>query len=413
MAGFVLRNLSIVDWEVRAAIAGTVVLLVVASFVLLRRRPVLRWSARAACLPLAVLFAGAAVNAHYYYFPTLGALLGRNAVDQVSGSTFQQMLSRLRTSSGAHGRARSAHAVTLPSHGIVIPFQMPGTVSHFSPRTGEVYLPPVWFQLPHPHLPVIELLHGSPGSPADWTRGSRADLTADEYAAAHDGYAPILVMPDVNGAWRNDSECVDGPRGMAETYLRVDVRNAVVRTFAARADGASWGIAGLSEGGSCALQMGLRHPDDFRVVGDFSGDDHPWAGGGLRSLFWGSTPSEVQRAEASYDPRVLLANRHPSRGPAIAFAIGRSDHLQPKLERLYAAALRDGLPATYATYPGGHEFRLWGNCLAGAFPWMVSFLDRSAPAPRYRHVTSRIARTHAVKDAGVPRYLYRFPIQRT
>jgi S-formylglutathione hydrolase FrmB len=385
MTGYTLRNLSIVSWELRAAIVGVVVLLLAASWLRLRRHPVLRWSARVACLPLAVLFAAATVNAHYYYFPTLGALLGRNAADQVSASEFQKMAYGIRLAGGAHGRARGGHRIELPDHGVVISFRMPGTVSHFSPRTGQVYLPPIWFQLPHPHLPVIELLHGSPGSPSDWTRGSGADLTADAYARAHAGFAPILVMPDVNGvSWWHDSECVDGPKGNAETYLRVDVRNAVVSAFDARADGASWGVAGLSEGGSCALQMGLRHPDEFRVVGDFSGDDHPWATGGLRSLFWGSTQSELQHAESTYDPRVLLANWHSKRGPAIAFAIGRSDGLQPKLERLYAAALRDGLPATYATYSGGHEFHLWGRCLAGSFAWMVSYLDRSVAPLRYR-----------------------------
>jgi hypothetical protein len=43
--------------------------------------------------------------------------------------------------------------------------------------------------------------------------------------------------------------------------------------------------------------MGLRHPDLFRVVGDFSGDDHPWISGGPQHLFRGSTPSALARAE--------------------------------------------------------------------------------------------------------------------
>jgi S-formylglutathione hydrolase FrmB len=388
MTGYTLRNLSIVAWELRAAIAGVALLLVVASWLWLHR-PVLRWTARLACLPLALLFAAAAVNAHYYYFPTLGALLGRNAADQVSSSEFHEMQSGLRVAGGAHGRARASHPVALPKHGVVIAFQIPGTISRFDGRTGEVYLPPIWFQTPRPRLPVLELLHGSPGSPADWTRGGGADLTADEYAQAHDGFAPILVMPDVNGGWLRDSECVDGPRGMAETYLRVDVRNAIVRTFDASPEGVNWGIAGLSEGGSCALQMGLRHPDEFRVVGDFSGDDHPSSSKGIASLFWGSTPSQLNDAEQAYDPRNLLENWQSARGPAIAFAIGRSDGRLPKLVRLYSTALRDHLDATFATYGGGHDFRLWGRCLAGSFNWMVSFFDW-LPANAHHHVVEAI-----------------------
>jgi len=383
MTAYSLRELSIVSWELRAAIVGLIVLLLAASRLWLHR-PVVRWSARVFCLPLAVLFVAATVNAHYYYFPTLGALLGRNAADQVSAAGFQQMQSQLTPLLGARGRARTSHPVSMPDHGIVVAFRMPGTVSHFDPRVGEVYLPPIWFRLPHPRLPVIELLHGSPGSPADWTRGSGADLTADAYAQAHDGYAPILVMPDVNGvSWWKDSECVDGPKGNAETYLRVDVRNAVAREFDASSEGADWGVAGLSEGGSCALQMGLRHPGDFRVVGDFSGDDHPWSTGGLGSLFFGSTHAQLVAAERAYDPRVLLANWHSTHGPAIAFAVGRSDRLSPKIERLYETARRDHLDTTYATYPGGHEFHLWGRCLAGSFSWMVSFFHWSPPTAHH------------------------------
>jgi len=273
---------------------------------------------------------------------------------------------------------------------------MPGTVSHFPARSGEVYIPPIWFEDPHPHLPVIELLHGSPGSPPDWTRGGKADLIADDYAKAHDGFAPILVMPDVNGSWWGDSECVDGPRGLAETYLLVDVRNAVVQAFGARSDGAAWEIAGLSEGGSCALQMGLRHPDAFRAIGDFSGDDHPSVKSGLSKLFWGSTPGELQRAERAYDPRWMLADWHRTRGPAIAFAVGRSDSWRPRIERLYMTAQTDHLDAIFSTYGGGHDFRLWGDCLGGAFDWMVGYFDWSTHPGRLHRAIEAAGNAHPV-----------------
>jgi S-formylglutathione hydrolase FrmB len=241
----------------------------------------------------------------------------------------------------------------------------------------------VWFENPHPHLPVIELLHGSPGSPADWTRGGGADLTADAYAQTHNGFAPILVMPDVNSTdWWHDSECVNGPQGNAETYLTIDVRNAVVHTFGARADGESWGIAGLSEGGSCALQMGLRHPDLFSAVGDFSGDDHPYTSGGLQHLFWGSTPRQLLRAEQSYDPRAILSRWHWHDAPAIVFSTGRSDHLLAKMQHLIAEARRDHIPATLDLHRGGHTFRLWSASFAQAMPQMMQHLN---PAQASQH----------------------------
>jgi S-formylglutathione hydrolase FrmB len=228
-------------------------------------------------------------------------------------------------------------------------------------------VPPIWFRSPHPRLPVLELLHGSPGSPADWTRGGYADLTADAYARAHDGFAPVIVMPDVNGSWYGDTECVDGRRGNAETYLTVDVRRAVAKHFGVAASGRSWAIAGLSEGGECALHIALRHPGDYAAAGDFSGDDHPWVSGGPRNLFWGANATQVTAAEQAYDPRVLLADWH---GPAPApwFSAGRSDHTVVQLMRLLSQAHRAGLRATLDVTSGGHTFREWRVALERAMP---------------------------------------------
>jgi S-formylglutathione hydrolase FrmB len=379
MSAFDLRNVSILGWDWRAGLLAAIALLVVASFRWLGTRP-LRWVARAMCLPLALGFAGATVNAHFEYFPTIGALFGRTAADQMSSAALGRLEQLYgRTAHGRRGAPPASAALrrsTVPSHGVVVPLAMPGTVSHYPARPGEVYLPPIWFTSPRPVLPVIELLHGSPGSPADWTRGGRADVTADAFARVHRGYAPILVMPDVNGGgWWNDSECVDGPLGNAETYLTVDVRNAVVRAVGASADGRDWAIAGLSEGGSCALQMGLRHPDLFRVVGDFSGDDHPWVSGGLRRLFWGHTLAQLDAAERGYDPRVLLDGRHGPTAPAIAFAAGSNDGVREKLARLYLVARRDHIDSVFATYPGGHTFGLWRACFQHDLPWIAARLS--------------------------------------
>src|SRR5258708_2954178 len=93
------------------------------------------------------------------------------------------------------------------------------TVSGFRARPAQVYLPPAWFARPRPRLPVVELLHGTPGMPEDWTRAGQADVTADRWAAGHRGVAPVIVMPDPNGGFMSDTECVDLPQARADTYL--------------------------------------------------------------------------------------------------------------------------------------------------------------------------------------------------
>ncbi len=371
------RNLSIVDTPFLAGLGAVVASIITATWVF-GRRHWWRWPLRALALLLVPVVVAACINAHFDYFPTLGALLGRNAADQISAQSFRRLedaAMHARRANAPRGRSRPVPvAVRLPSHGVVISFVIPPALSHFAARTAEVYLPPAWFRVPRPHLPVIELLHGAPGSPPDWTRGGMADLTADTFASAHDGYAPVLVMPDVNGRWWNDSECVDGPRGNAETYLVDDVRNAIVDRLATREDAGGWAVAGLSEGGSCALQIGLRHPDRFSVVGDFSGDDHPWVSGGLRDLFWGRTSAQLAYAERSYDPRVLLATWHGQRAPAIFFAAGRADGTLVKMTHLLALARRDGMDATLYVLHGSHTFWVWREAFQAAMPWIAARL---------------------------------------
>jgi len=382
-----VRSLSIVALPFRLALGTGLAALVALSIIPLGSR-LLRWSARGLALVFVIALVGAQVNAHYAYFPTLGALLGRRAADEISAADFQRLEARYVRTLGNRfrsygGVAASGTSPGLPLRGVVLAFRFPPTVSHFAQHPGEVYLPPIWFENPHPHLPVIELLHGSPGSPADWTRGGFADVTADAYASTHGGFAPILVMPDVNGAsWWNDSECVNGVKGAAETYLTVDVRNAVAQAFGARADGRSWAVAGLSEGGSCALQMALRHPDEFAVAGDFGGDDHPYVHGGMRRLFFGRTNAELAAAEAQYDPRVLLSRWRSSPMPALAFGVGRSDDVHERLERLLTRARADGFATWSNTYPGSHSFRVFSRCFRDSLPWIVAHLDLTPPPTR-------------------------------
>ena len=198
-------------------------------------------------------------------------------------------------------------------------------------------------------------------------------MTADAYAAQHGGVAPILVMPDVNGGWRADSECVDGRRGNAQTYLTVDVRAAVVARFHARSDARGWAIAGLSEGGYSALQIGLRHPELYQAIGDFSGEEGPSTPGGLQRLFAGSAARAAARA-AEYNPVPLL--RHWSRAadaPAIWFEVGSSDITLRAIARLDGLAKSVGFETHLVVQPGvQHGFLSWRQAFSDALPWMAT-----------------------------------------
>ena len=215
-----------------------------------RRRGV--WAAVAAAF--ALVGGAASVNRYFGYLPNVGALLGQRAVDQASAQTV-----------GAIRRALDAGMADktvqrLPTLGKVELVTIPGTVSGFRARKAQVYLPPAWFVSPRPVLPVIELLHGTPGTPEDWTRAGRADVTSDAFAATSGGRAPIIVMPDPNGGFWRDSECVDRPGARAETYLVRDVPNWVVATTGADPDRRAWTIAGSSRAASAPSISGSATP---------------------------------------------------------------------------------------------------------------------------------------------------------
>jgi S-formylglutathione hydrolase FrmB len=322
-----------------------------------------------------LMMAATLINRHYAYFPTPAALFGEVAADHMP-------LSRVLSSSGRHGPwAQTADELHGPitelavsstrSHGAVVTVDLPAVKSHFAHRNSLVYLPPAWFARPRPILPVVMLLTGTPSLVSDWTRAAHADQIADEYAAAHHGWAPILVLPDPNGSDLGDTECVDSPQGNAETYLAEDVPAAMVSIFGAAPP--HWAVAGLSEGGMCAALLTLRRPDVFSTFADFSGEPGPIVGhdkaATMRLLFGGS--KEAWRA---HDPWSLLHQRRYD-GHAAWFEVGTDDRGPRRAaERLAPAARAAGMTAHVFIRDGRHNFTFWSDSFRHALPWMAARL---------------------------------------
>src|SRR6185312_9856282 len=83
-----------------------------------------------------------------------------------------------------------------------------------------------------------------------------------------------------------------------------------------------WAVAGLSEGGTCAVDLALRHPRLFGEFADYSGDLDPNLGteaNTIRVLYGGRAGEWTV-----HDPRHLMSiHRYP--GMRAWFAAGRSD----------------------------------------------------------------------------------------
>ena len=318
---------------------------------------------------LALLIVAAGVNSYFSYYPTVGSLLGRRATYQATAAQVAQAESLALVSPGR-----------LPAHGMVESVTIPPSVSGFRARRAQVYLPRTWFAAPRPQLPVLMLLHGTPGAPADWTRAGAVDVVAERWAARHGGEAPIIVMPDSNGSFWGDTECVDGRLGKAETYLAVDVPNWVTRQLGASADRSHWAIGGLSSGGTCAIHLALRHPERFSMVLAFGPEAHVSHSGGLTALFGGSQEIAARQAD-SYAPATLLARYRPTAQQPMRgwFEAGSSDGaIARETVALAGAARRNGIETRVHLIPGGrHTFHVWRTSIRDAYPWIMSGISGS------------------------------------
>jgi S-formylglutathione hydrolase FrmB len=156
-------------------------------------------------------------------------------------------------------------------------------------------------------------------------------------------------------------------------YLTEDVPAYVVSTFGVDPNPARWAVVGLSEGGTCALDLVLRHPDRFMHIVDLSGDSAANAGTrteSIRNLFGGDA-----RAYDAHDVLSLLDAR-PSRLITLYVAAGTRDARgRVAAQRVAEHARRAGLPTTLEMTPGGHNFHYWTRAWERAGPVVFSVLD--------------------------------------
>jgi S-formylglutathione hydrolase FrmB len=330
-------------------------------------------------VPGLAAFGGLQINAHYAYLPTLGDLLGAPLPGQVSAAHLEGR-SRL-------GSIEPGVRLAVADKGEVAELAIPAPLSHFHARSGFVWLPPVYFSQRHPRLPVLMLLSGVPGSTANWLRGGGALRLANGFAHKHRGWAPIMVFPDANGSSTGDTECVDGPRGLADTYLSVDVRDFIHKQFGAQLDARHWAVGGLSEGGTCALGLAARHPDRFGSFADFSGDAAPTLGSPQRTVtaLYGGSWNAMNANNPLHWFRTDAAD-----GVAGFVAVGARDYGYVGVERRIAhVAHSDQMHLTLDIIPGGgHNFRTWHHALVDAFPWIVAQLTAGAPLPTQAPISS-------------------------
>ncbi|TQL53433.1 alpha/beta hydrolase [Subtercola boreus] len=245
----------------------------------------------------------------------------------------------------------------LPAAGSISSVRIPGTVSGFDARDGLVYLPPAALVANPPVLPVVIALSGQPGAPADPLVSGHLAESLDAFAKAHHGLAPIVVSPDQLGAPENNPMCVDGALGNAATYLTVDVVAWITAHLPVADPPDQWAIAGFSEGGTCAVQLGAEHPELFGALLDISGELVPTNGSTVQETIDSGFAGSLAAYTAA-QPLTILKEHTPYAGSFAVFAVGENDaEFRTTALEVSAAAKAAGMTTTFFEAPGSaHDY---------------------------------------------------------
>jgi poly(3-hydroxybutyrate) depolymerase len=331
-------------------------LLVTASGALLvaaiRLRPL---PVKALCGALSVMVAMtggiAAVNYYYGYYSSWGQLWA----DFHGGTGNLGVISTTATSTTAVAPGRFGW------------ISLPGRRSGYS-RRGLLYLPPQYDQARYAHLrfPVVELFHGTPGSPLSWDTVLQVNRVADALIARHLIGPMVLVMPAINGTGRDYQDCVNGPGLSDDTYLTQDVRADVLARYRASHDPYEWGVSGYSSGGYCAANLALRHRGTFGAAAVIEGYFRAADGPAAAALKYSGS------LEAANSPLYLAERLTPDGGPVPAFwvAAGTHDKTDYRPAAAFAAALNGIEQVPLVNLNAADSGNAWQAALPAALAWL-------------------------------------------
>jgi enterochelin esterase-like enzyme len=202
----------------------------------------------------------------------------------------------------------------------------------------RVYLPPGYHQVDR-RYPALYLLHGWPYDETHWDNLG-VDEVADAGIVAGTLSPFIIVLPgaDSDGLYVTTS----GGAGSFEEQLvnelmpHVDATFRTVQTRDARA------IGGISRGGVWALEIALRHPDAFAIVGAHS------------------PALSANRAPPAYDPFTLM-NQPGVESLRIYLSAGDRDWAREATRQLHQALNTQGISNQFVVHSGAHVDQLWAN----------------------------------------------------
>jgi enterochelin esterase-like enzyme len=250
------------------------------------------------------------------------------------------------------------------SHGTTVRMYVTSPALGGRRQPVDVYLPPGYASHPHRRYGVMYLLHGVPGRPGAFLATVRMGVVEDELVTLHRARPLILVMPFGSTGSFTDKEWANGvgkDQGWA-TFVWRDVVNAIDKRYRTIASPRWRVLAGLSEGGYGALNIGLQHPHEFGVLESWSGyskaDPIGSIFGKQRTLLAANSPLDtVARAGSA------LRGNHVF----IWFYSGSDDHFRTQNTEFAAALTAAHIGHRFRVVRGGHNWALWRGNAALAY----------------------------------------------
>ncbi|MBW4518470.1 MAG: esterase family protein [Scytolyngbya sp. HA4215-MV1] len=209
-------------------------------------------------------------------------------------------------------------------------------------RRYGVVLPHDYDKQPNQRYPVIILLHGGHGNERDFQ--DKAQLTSVLHDLYQRGKLPpvIVITPDGNDNrgsspfW--DSDYYDGPNGNIGTLIGTELIQVVKSHYRTLNQPQFWAMGGISSGGWGALNIGLRHLDQFHLLFSHTG--------------YFTDNSGAANSPQSFIQQIPASQR---KSLSIYLDAGEDDHRYVKATRQFHQTLqRLRISNEFHLFPGGH-----------------------------------------------------------
>jgi enterochelin esterase-like enzyme len=337
----------------------------------------------AVCLAFipAMMFGVAAVNKYYDYYQTWTAAISDLSNLGAPPGGVPDVTDRPGIKFGTF-LGQTIDTGLAAQQGFTLRLKVYGQISGLT-RTVYIYLPPQYFQAAYRgyRFPAIELLHGFPGNPQDWITVLSVNSTLNSLVSRGLAKPAVLVMPDANGGLGVSLQCLNQFRGpQDDTYLAQDLPAHLSRALRVQPPGSGWGIAGYSEGGFCAANLGLQHGRTFSYAGVLSGYFRPTDNRVAHPSRTVSPFADAQQGRQN-TPLDLLQSM-PARQPIPQFWIGvggkDSDDVHASEVFQQLLQLREPSVELKVMPAGGHTMYTWRMLLPSMLGWMTPRLTSEA-----------------------------------